>query len=52
MQVLDRNQHHQIGADSAPDVGFNRIDRVYQKMFDRQILLEPLEEQFNLQRCL
>ena len=47
-----RHQSDQIDANSNPDLGLHRIERVAKEVFDHQVLLEPFEEQFDLPALL
>ena len=38
----------EINADGDPDLRLDRVERVAEEMFDRQVLLDPLEEGLDL----
>lgn len=46
--MLDGDQYQKISADGDPDLRLDGVDRIAEEVLDRQILLEPLEEQFDL----
>ncbi len=50
--MLDGDQYQQIRAHGNPDLRLHGVDRIAEEVLDRQILLEPLEEQLDLPAVL
>jgi len=50
MQAFLENSDEQINGDGAPDLGAHGVGAGAVKGFDAQMLLDPFEEQFDLQR--
>ena len=50
--MLYGDQHQQVGAYGSPDLCLHGVDRIAEEVLDRQILLQPLEEQFDLPAVL
>jgi hypothetical protein len=48
VQSLSRDDDDEIDADGDPDLRLDRVDGVAEEMFDRQVLLDPLEEGLDL----
>ena len=50
--MLDGNQHQQIRTHGDPDLRLDGVDRIAEEVLDRQILLQPPEEQIDLPAVL
>ena len=48
MKPLFDNGDQHVSGDGAPDLRFDRVLAVADEAFDTQMLLDPLEEQFDL----
>ena len=48
IQTLPGDDDHEKNADGDPDLRLDRVQRVAEEMFDRQILLDPFEKGFDL----
>ncbi|MEY4911195.1 MAG: hypothetical protein RL761_858, partial [Pseudomonadota bacterium] len=47
-----RQKRYQVGTNGNPNLGFHSIQSVAKEVLDREILLEPFEEQFDLPALL
>jgi hypothetical protein len=48
LQFLAEDGHQDINAHGDPHLGLHRVDRVAVERLDPEVLLDPLEEQFDL----